>query len=143
MTGSHRKLLERLGTAMLMPFTVPKAKEEDGDEGRNEWLPDSYILVGRAAASTGVLGAIMDVEHRALHARLDSLWDVVWLSASQTSAAGAICVSITSIKHMAPRAFIIKTLIVACDHVALKNYDTSSKPFWKAKLAATDNIFRI
>ncbi|CAL8463562.1 g3096 [Coccomyxa elongata] len=87
-TGSHRNLLERLGTAMLLPFTTPEAKEEDGAEGRNKRLSAADILVGKAAASTGVLGAIMDVEHRALHARLDSLWDVVWLSASQTAAAG-------------------------------------------------------
>lgn len=89
-TGSHRKLLERLGTAMLLPFIVPEARGEDVTEQRNERTSAGDTLVGRAAASTGVLGAIMDVEHRALHARLDSLWDVLWLSASQSSAAGAI-----------------------------------------------------
>ena len=87
-TGTQRKVLERLGTAMLLPFSSPEAKDKDGTEGGSEQTYAGDTLVGRAAASTAVLGAIMDVEHRALHARLDSLWHVLWLSASHTSAAG-------------------------------------------------------
>ncbi|EIE27622.1 hypothetical protein COCSUDRAFT_39238 [Coccomyxa subellipsoidea C-169] len=83
-TGSHKELLGRLGTAVLMPFQAA----DQSDLGK-ERAPASEILTQRAVAATGVLGAIMDVEHRALHARLETLWEVLWASASQATHTGA------------------------------------------------------
>ena len=93
-TGSHKELLGRLGTAVLVPFP---AKDQSGSG--KEQAPASEDLVHKAVAATGVLGAIMDVEHRALHARLESLWEVLWASASQATPAGAKLTSVPPFIH--------------------------------------------
>ena len=86
-TGSHERLLGQLGTAVLLPFEALRASEKSSPSNKRTSVSDG--LVHKAVAATGVLGAIMDVEHRALHARLESMWEVLWTAASQTTHAGA------------------------------------------------------
>ncbi|KAK9917648.1 hypothetical protein WJX75_006796 [Coccomyxa subellipsoidea] len=85
-TGSHERLLGQLGTAVLLPFEALRASEKSSPSNKRTSVSDG--LVHKAVAATGVLGAIMDVEHRALHARLESMWEVLWTAASQTTHAG-------------------------------------------------------
>lgn len=86
-TGSHERLLGQLGTAVLLPFEALRATKKSSPSNKRTSVSDG--LVHKAVAATGVLGAIMDVEHRALHARLESMWEVLWTSASQTTHTGA------------------------------------------------------
>lgn len=85
-TGSQRELLGRLGTAVLLPL---QGTRQVGGSGDSEYASASNTA-RRAAAATAVLGAIMDVEHRALQAKLETLWEVLWASASYTSSRGVL-----------------------------------------------------
>jgi hypothetical protein len=89
-TGAHRQLLGNLGATVLRPFDGAAAGAAVGRPSGtvHQGNDDAARPAGQASmaiAAASVLGAIMDVEHRAVQARLESLWVVLWTCASSGS----------------------------------------------------------
>lgn len=82
-TGARRALLRRLADAALAPFGAAAAHDAAGEQpmARAEGT-GAAALPGAAAAAARVAAAVMDAEPRALAARLDALWALLWAAAS-------------------------------------------------------------
>lgn len=83
-SGARRALLRRLADAALAPFGAAAAHDAAGKQ-----LPaaaeaeggSAAAAPGAAAAAARVAAAVMDAEPRALAARLDALWALLWAAA--------------------------------------------------------------
>ena len=99
-SGAHRQLLADLATAVLDRFqlgtprhaadttaSAPPAGSTAAHGATASAAEGELQGVGDAVAAAQVLGAVMDVEHRALQPQLPDLWALLWAAAAE----GKIC----------------------------------------------------